>query len=346
MTTLPSLPIHPAANLFPQMGVDEMTALIADIHRQGLITPIVMYRGAILDGRHRYEAIRQLYERGVKIQPCFTEYEGDEPFQFVLSVNLHRRHMTVSQKAVVGLRLKEQFQANGVQRGRPKDGTPAGIRGEARQLAAAAVGVSARVIDYAETVKDKAPDLFEAMRAGEVSVWKAMERIEERENPLPPHVAPVSDDEVLDWDFHIEPPERKIIGKGVAHIPVDWAGIEANRETPPAQASPSPATIPTDPLDDALTAEDEAERTSDLPARTFDPADLFDGVIGGGPLPPPPSRIPETHTYRRLCGLILLYFSEEEKEVLLRGIRRRLGIPPLVGEASAPSCCPHCGRPL
>lgn len=108
---------------------------------------------------------------------------------------------------------------------------------------------------------------------------------------------------------------------------------------------PAPSS-PTDPLTDALTAEDEAERTADPPTRTFDPDDLFDGVIGGGPLAPPPSTIPETHTYRRLCGLILLHFSEEDKEVLLRGIKRRLGIPPLVGEASAPSCCPHCGRPL
>ncbi|MCX6917169.1 MAG: ParB N-terminal domain-containing protein, partial [Verrucomicrobia bacterium] len=50
---------HPLADLFPPMTADEMASLVEDIKAHGLAQPIVTHEGAILDGRHRYQACLQ-----------------------------------------------------------------------------------------------------------------------------------------------------------------------------------------------------------------------------------------------------------------------------------------------
>src|SRR5262249_5145016 len=69
------------------------TALLDDIKKHGLQAPISLYQGKILDGRNRYRACREL---GIECQT--REYRGDDPAGFVLSMNLHRRHLTQEQK--------------------------------------------------------------------------------------------------------------------------------------------------------------------------------------------------------------------------------------------------------
>jgi hypothetical protein len=39
------------------------------------------------------------------ITPRFEEYTGDDPLGFVVSYNLHRRHMNESQRGMVGAKL-------------------------------------------------------------------------------------------------------------------------------------------------------------------------------------------------------------------------------------------------
>jgi hypothetical protein len=50
------LPHHPLAALFPLLDGDEFTALADDIRANGLREPIMLFEGAILDGRNRYRA--------------------------------------------------------------------------------------------------------------------------------------------------------------------------------------------------------------------------------------------------------------------------------------------------
>ena len=87
------LAFHRLADLFPLMEGEELAALQADIVKNGLREPIVLYEEEILDGRNRY--------RAAPSQARFTEYQGSDPLGFVISANLHRRHLNESQRAMI-----------------------------------------------------------------------------------------------------------------------------------------------------------------------------------------------------------------------------------------------------
>lgn len=97
------LEIHPIANLFPEMSESQFDELKQDIAQNGLQMPILMYSGKVVDGRHRLRACSAL-----GIIPKFAELEASNDKsveQSVISINLHRRHLTESQKAIIAARL-------------------------------------------------------------------------------------------------------------------------------------------------------------------------------------------------------------------------------------------------
>jgi ParB-like chromosome segregation protein Spo0J len=87
------LKFHPLADIFPLMEGEEFDALVADIKANGLIEPIVMLDGMILDGRNRYRACV-----AADVEPTFRPFTGDDPAAYVISANIHRRHLTAEQK--------------------------------------------------------------------------------------------------------------------------------------------------------------------------------------------------------------------------------------------------------
>jgi hypothetical protein len=85
---------HPLSAAFPAMSAAEMDRLTDDIATNGQRTPIVALGTEVLDGWHRYQACT-----AALLEPIVEQYQGDDPAQFVLSLNLHRRHLTESQRA-------------------------------------------------------------------------------------------------------------------------------------------------------------------------------------------------------------------------------------------------------
>ena len=83
---------HEYCLLFPLMEKQALVELAHDIARNGLGEAIVLHEGKILDGRNRYLACEI-----AGIMPHFIEYSGSEPLKYVISKNLHRRHMDKSQ---------------------------------------------------------------------------------------------------------------------------------------------------------------------------------------------------------------------------------------------------------
>jgi hypothetical protein len=97
-----SYDIHPLADLFPELETasDGFKALVEDVREREQQEPIVLFEGKVLDGRNRARACSFL-----KREPIVREYTGNDPIGFVLSANLHRRHLNESQRAMVGAKL-------------------------------------------------------------------------------------------------------------------------------------------------------------------------------------------------------------------------------------------------
>jgi protein gp37/ParB-like chromosome segregation protein Spo0J len=160
--------IHPAAEIFPLLPETELAALAADIAEHGQREPITVDRsGAILDGRNRYLACER-----AGVEPRFRTWEGEEgeALAFVLSLNLHRRHLNESQRALVGKRVETL--KHGQRADMPIGMSAAVTRGEA----AAMLNVSPRSIARAgEVLENGTPELIAAVENGQVAVSVASE---------------------------------------------------------------------------------------------------------------------------------------------------------------------------
>jgi len=177
-----SMEFHQAANIFP-LDDEHTDELARDIKSNGLRLPIVTLDGKILDGRRRFMACRI-----AGVTPRFEQSDTDDPVAFVLSLNLHRRHLTVSQAAMCAARArdlyaeraKERMEEGGRQagRGRPKQGSTNCCDpiegGKASEAVGRVFGVSGGSVDRARRVIDNGlPELVEAVDAGKVTVAKA-----------------------------------------------------------------------------------------------------------------------------------------------------------------------------
>lgn len=153
---------HPLTELFPLIEGDEFHDLAVDITENGLREPIVLFKGAVLDGRNRYRACADC---GVK--PTFVDYTGDDPLAFVLSKNLRRRHLDASQRAMVAAKLTTW--KNGANQHTEGSANLQTIGKAARRL-----NVSPRSVASAKTVQEAGvPELQAAVDAGEISVAAA-----------------------------------------------------------------------------------------------------------------------------------------------------------------------------
>lgn len=96
------IPFHPLVCIFPLLEGQQYRELVEDIRVHGLRDPIVLFDGAILDGRNRYRACR-----AAQISARFETYRGKDPLAYVVSVNLCRRHLDASQRAARQLGLAD-----------------------------------------------------------------------------------------------------------------------------------------------------------------------------------------------------------------------------------------------
>lgn len=195
--------IHPAAELFPLMSDDEFAALKKNISEQGLLEPIWIYDGRILDGRNRYRACNEL-----GIDPSTREYTGASPVAFVWSLNAERRHLTKSQRATIGVEMLPLLEAEAQKRieatqlaGRDQEGhaisagpisaSPKDETGKSADLAGKQVGVGRTMIQKAKQVQTEDAELFQQVKRGEVQLEDAHRKVKEgRPIPAMPRTAP------------------------------------------------------------------------------------------------------------------------------------------------------------
>ena len=147
---------HPVAEIFPLMSDEDVARLSADIKENGLREPIHVFDDAIIDGRNRFRACKM-----AGVRPEFLDYQGDEDslVEFAVSLNLHRRHLTESQRAVVASNIATLEQGANLH------------LGVKISEAASMMGVSERSVKSAKKVKDKAhKSVVDAVISGAVPV--------------------------------------------------------------------------------------------------------------------------------------------------------------------------------
>ena len=152
------IPFHPLAELFPLLEGAEFDELVADIKAHGLREPVVTFEEKILDGRNRYRACEP-----AGIEPTYTVYTGDDPVGYVVSLNLRRRHLSESQRAMVAAKLATLKLGDN----QHSEGLPIG-RGSKL------LNVGERTVARAREVQEHgAPELVHAVERGAVSVSAA-----------------------------------------------------------------------------------------------------------------------------------------------------------------------------
>lgn len=132
----------------------EFSVLVEDIRKNGQKEAVILLGDEVLDGWHRYLACRKA---GVK---CVTaKHDGSDPVAFVLSRNLHRRHLTASQRAaaiVAAANWKppgKPAPGAGLKDAEPGSPNPAPSAGLSEAEMAKAAEVSERTIRHAKAAQ-------------------------------------------------------------------------------------------------------------------------------------------------------------------------------------------------
>lgn len=178
--------LHPLCTLFPRLDGAEFAHLVEDIAANGLREPITLHDGMILDGGNRYRAC---IEAGV--EPTFKTFDGSSIVAFVLSANLHRRHLSPGQQAAIVASAQDWAMAHPPHR--KEAGNVTGLSTVADR--AAQSGASEKTQRMADKVTRADPELGAAVARGEVSLPKAVKQVSPKKEPEP---EPPPEDDPMD----------------------------------------------------------------------------------------------------------------------------------------------------
>lgn len=162
---------HEFASIFPMMQPGEFRDLVDDIKKNGLVEPIVLCGGKILDGRNRWMACNEL-----GIEPKFEQYTGSDPVGYIVSKNLHRRHLTETQRGVIGDKIANMRQ------GERTDLEPCtNLYKVSVDQAADLLSISRGTVYNVRTVKREAPELIPKLESGEMTAGQAIAEIKRKQ---------------------------------------------------------------------------------------------------------------------------------------------------------------------
>lgn len=157
------------STVFPSFqGDEEFTHLVNSIKSDGLLEPIVIWQGKIVDGRHRHLACKE-----ARVQPEYTylpdDWSLDKVKNRVVALNVLRRHLTTGQRALVAAALATMTS------GTRTDLQPNANLQEVKsnKQAAEQLNVSERTVNTAKNIKNDAPDLAEKVNKGQMSLHAA-----------------------------------------------------------------------------------------------------------------------------------------------------------------------------
>jgi hypothetical protein len=158
--TAMAIEFHPLSALLPPLTPEEQDDLTEDIRNNGLIVPIVSYEEKILDGRGRYLGCLT-----ADVSPRFRTYDGNDPVGYLVSCNVLRRHLTGTQRAMIGAEIAKL-----------KIGANQHSEGASIETASKSLGVSVTSINRSKKViQDGTAELVEVTRSGKLALSKAVQ---------------------------------------------------------------------------------------------------------------------------------------------------------------------------
>lgn len=179
------LKVHPAADIFPLLEGAEFDALVADIREHGQREPILTdAEGVILDGRNRWRACEQL---GIKPRTEVWYGKPEEVIALVVSLNIVRRHLDASLRAVLSDKVEEMFAAEAKERQRAagrehgrgqklQQKVAEAVHVQARDKAAKATGANRQYVSDVKALRKEEPELYEAVASGKLTVHQAKQK--------------------------------------------------------------------------------------------------------------------------------------------------------------------------
>jgi ParB-like chromosome segregation protein Spo0J len=148
------------------MSVQQYAVFLKDVRENGIREPVTFWREeTLIDGRHRVRAAEEL-----GIEYPRRSYNGDDPVGMALSLNLARRHLDQSQRAMI---------ASGVanlERGQRADYADASIEAFAavsQSDAARMLNVSRSSVQRADRVRRDSPMMIPAVQQAMVALSTA-----------------------------------------------------------------------------------------------------------------------------------------------------------------------------
>ena len=149
-----SLKRHPLSEICGAIPVDEYEDLVKDIRKNGVLNPIVLYEGKILDGWHRYLAAKAAGNLCMQDARSFSTTQ--EASDYIISANLYRRHLTPGKRASIVVKLREW-----IKKGQSKSNTSSDVfdKGSTEKDMAREARVSVPTIQRAkaEARREEAP---------------------------------------------------------------------------------------------------------------------------------------------------------------------------------------------
>ena len=182
--------IHEIALCFPEMDEAQYEKLKEDVNIRGVLTPLWLFEGKVLDGRHRYRAAVETGQHCV-----FNHYTGVDPVGFVIAMNDIRRHLTVGQRAMAASQLAQLSAGKQV-----ANTAPAVLQAAAAQ----AVGVSVDSVQRARVVQEGGtPEEIAAVSAGTAAVRTVARAVRARTPRKPATKADATDPAIANAINHI-----------------------------------------------------------------------------------------------------------------------------------------------
>lgn len=185
---------HPYADLLPRMTEHELAALKDTIELDGLQVPVTLFGGKLLDGRNRCQVCTEL---GLMVNAVEFSGTDGQAFTHVLTANQYHRDMSKPQRAAVAATLLPHI-TEAVRQNRAEKVRLAWERKRergclskmttnldaserpvsARAIAAQMMQVSDGYVANALRIQQEAPELFEQLHAGKITLQDALRKLD------------------------------------------------------------------------------------------------------------------------------------------------------------------------